>query len=94
MRYSNLRIERKQRLLRKADNYGMFMILSYISALLVTLIVGVTIDIITDNSDLIVDVCTLTFLGFATLGILCMVFYTIQRRRTRRGSGHDIYGKS
>ena len=77
MRYSNLRIERKQVLLRKADNYGMFMILSYISALFVTLLVGVTIDIITDNTDLVVDVCTLTFLGFGTLGILCMAMMFI-----------------
>lgn len=85
MRYSNLRIEQKQRLLRKADNYGMFMILSYISALLVTLIVGVTIDIITDNTDLVVDVCTLTFLGFATLGILCMamMFICIENAHSR-----------
>tara|TARA_E500000178_G_scaffold41804_1_gene37533 strand:+ start:448 stop:711 length:264 start_codon:yes stop_codon:yes gene_type:complete len=85
MRYSNLRIERKQMLLRKADNYGMFMILSYISALLVTLIVGVTINIITDNSDLVVDVCTLTFLGFATLGVLCMamMFIYIEKSHSR-----------
>ena len=85
MRYSNLRIERKQMLLRKADNYGMFMILSYISALLVTLIVGVTINIITDNSDLVVDVCTLTFLGFATLGVLCMamMFIYIEKAHSR-----------
>ena len=85
MRYSNLRIERKQMLLRKADNYGMFMILSYISALLVTLIVGVTINIITDNSDLVVDVCTLTFLGFATLGVLCMamMFIYIENAHSR-----------
>ena len=85
MRYSNLRIERKQMLLRKADNYGMFMILSYISALVVTLLVGVTINIITDNSDLVVDVCTLTFLGFATLGVLCMamMFIYIEKSHSR-----------
>ena len=86
MRHSNLRpFQRKQVLLRKADNYGMFMILSYISALFVTLLVGVTIDIITDNTDLVVDVCTLTFLGFGTLGILCMavMFIYVEKAHSR-----------
>ena len=67
-----LRYERKMVMLKKADNYGMLMILSYFSAIAVTLLVGVSIDIITDNTDLVVDVCTLTFLGFGLLGILCM----------------------
>ena len=67
-----LRYERKSTLLKKADNYGMLMILSYFSAIAVTLLVGVSIDIITDNTDLMIDVCTLTFLGFGLLGILCM----------------------
>ena len=67
-----LRYERKSTLLKKADNYGMLMILSYFSAIAVTLLVGVSIDIITDNTDLMIDVCTLTFLGFGMLGILCM----------------------
>ena len=67
-----LRYERKMVMLKKADNYGMLMILSYFSAIAVTLLVGVSIDIITDNTDLMIDVCTLTFLGFGLLGILCM----------------------
>ena len=67
-----LRYERKMVMLKKADNYGMLMILSYFSAIAVTLLVGVSIDIITDNTDLVVDVCTLTFLGFGLLGRLCM----------------------
>ena len=67
-----LRYERKSTMLKKAHNYSMLMILSYFSAIAVTLFVGVSIDIITDNTDLMVDVCTLTFLGFGMLGILCM----------------------
>jgi len=67
-----LRYERKTTLLKKANNYGILMILSYFSAIAVTLFVGVLIDIITDNTDLMIDVCTLTFLGFGLLGILCM----------------------
>lgn len=67
-----LRYERKSTLLKKADNYGMLMILSYFSAIAVTLFVGVSIDIITDNTDLMIDVCTLTFLGFGMLGIVTM----------------------
>jgi F0F1-type ATP synthase assembly protein I len=67
-----LRFERKQVMLKKASNYSMLMILSYFSAIAVTLFVGVLIDIITDNTDLMIDVCTLTFLGFGMLGILCM----------------------
>ena len=67
-----LRYERKSTMLKKANNYGILMILSYFSAIAVTLFVGVSIDIITDNTDLMVDVCTLTFLGFGLLGILCM----------------------
>tara|TARA_R110001583_G_scaffold34681_1_gene116153 strand:+ start:78 stop:395 length:318 start_codon:yes stop_codon:yes gene_type:complete len=67
-----MRYERKMVMLKKANNYGMIMILSYFSAIAVTLLVGVSIDIITDNTDLMIDVCTLTFLGFGLLGILCM----------------------
>lgn len=67
-----LRYERKSTMLKKANNYGILMILSYFSAIAVTLFVGVSIDIITDNTDLMIDVCTLTFLGFGMLGILCM----------------------
>ena len=67
-----LRYERKSTMLKKAHNYSMLMILSYFSAIAVTLFVGVSIDIITDNTDLMIDVCTLTFLGFGMLGILCM----------------------
>tara|TARA_R100001460_G_scaffold76457_1_gene117465 strand:- start:166 stop:429 length:264 start_codon:yes stop_codon:yes gene_type:complete len=67
-----LRYERKMVMLNKANNYSMLMILSYFSAIAVTLLVGVSVDIITDNTDLVVDVCTLTFLGFGLFGILCM----------------------
>ena len=67
-----MRYERKMVMLKKANNYAMIMILSYFSAIAVTLFVGVLIDIITDNTDLMIDVCTLTFLGFGLLGILCM----------------------
>jgi len=66
------RFERKQVLLKKADNYGLLMILSYSSALFVTFFVGLAISLMTNNEDLLVNACTLTFLGFGMLGILCM----------------------
>ena len=68
-----LRYERKQVMLKKASNYAILSLLSSFSALALTLFVGVAINIIYDNSDLMIDVCTLTFLGFGMLGILCMM---------------------
>jgi hypothetical protein len=81
-----LRYERKQVMLKKANNYAILSLLSSFSALALTLFVGVAINIIFDNSDLVVDVCTLTFLGFGMLGILCMMLSFVY---TEKAHQHD-----
>jgi len=67
-----LRYERKQIMLKKASNYSAISFMSYLCALIVPLFVGIAINIILDNDEVLVNVCTLTFLGFGFLGILCM----------------------
>jgi len=67
-----LRYERKQIMLKKASNYSAISFMSYLCALIVPLFVGIAINIILDNDEVLVNVCTLTFLGFGLLGILCM----------------------
>jgi len=67
-----LRFERKQVLLKKANNYSAISFMAYLCAIIVPLFVGVAIDIILDNDDVLVNVCTLTFLGFGMLGIVTM----------------------
>jgi hypothetical protein len=46
--------------------------MAYLCAIIVPLFAGTAIDIILDNDEVLVNVCTLTFLGFGMLGILCM----------------------
>ena len=67
-----LRYERKQIMLKKGSNYSAISFMSYLCALIVPLFVGIAINIILDNDEVLVNVCTLTFLGFGLLGILCM----------------------
>ena len=67
-----LRFERKQVMLKKASNYSAISFMAYLCAIIVPLFVGVAIDIILDNDDVLVNVCTLTFLGFGMLGIVTM----------------------
>ena len=66
------RFERKQVLLKKADNYSAISFMSYLCAIIVPLFVGIGIDIILDNDEVLVNVCTLTFLSFGMLGIVTM----------------------
>ena len=67
-----LRYERKQIMLKKASNYSAISFMSYLCALIVPLFVGIAINIILDNDEVLVNVCTLTFLGFGLLGIVTM----------------------
>src|SRR6056300_377372 len=67
-----LRFERKQVMLKKASNYSAISFMAYLCAIIVPLFVGTAIEIILDNDEVLVNACTLTFLGFGLLGILCM----------------------
>jgi len=59
-------------MLKKASNYSAISFMSYLCALIVPLFVGIAINIILDNDEVLVNVCTLTFLGFGLLGIVTM----------------------
>ena len=66
------RFERKQVLLKKANNYSAISFMAYLCAIIVPLFVGTAIEIILDNDEVLVNVCTLTFLSFGMLGIVTM----------------------